>query len=183
MGGEAKLARCPRCKQHGLVAERQGIRVAVDIVPVDALGFGVAVASGVDLYWAQNEPGQPARILGRRSAAENPSWGPGGSQTGSQLLHAEHSCGAPARDMVIVPVSRPLSAPVTPGSPRGGPRQPDAPAGATRAPERPSRAPRVIRPPSRPTRCGICDKMIVAGQSWWGFEHATTVYAEHEDCP
>ena len=162
MGAEAKLAQCPRCKAPTLVAERQGYRIAIDIAPVDALGFGVAVAGGIELYWAQNEPGQPSRVLGRRSAAENPSWGPGGSQTGSQRLHAEHSCGASARDQVILNVQRPLSAPVTPGSPRGGLLPPDAPAGATAAPQRPSRATSVIRPPSRPTRCGICDKMIVA---------------------
>jgi hypothetical protein len=183
MGAEAKLARCPRCHQPTLVAERQGYRIAIDILPADALGFGVAVAGGIDLYWAQNEPGQPARVLGRRSAAENPSWGPGGLQTGSQRLHAEHSCGASARDQVILTPSRPLSAPVTPGSPRGGLHRPDAPAGATAGQERPSRAPRATRLPSRPTRCGICNRMITEGQSWWGFEHETTVYAEHEECP
>lgn len=181
--GEAKLGRCPRCKAYALVAERQGLRVAVDIVPVDALGFGVAVASGVELYWAQNEPGQPARVLGRRSAAENPSWGLGGSQTGSQRLHAEHSCGAPARDIVIVPVSRPQSAPVTPGSPRGGPRQPDAPAGATRAPERPSRVRPATHLRSRPVRCSICDHVIMEGEPYSGIASGSYAWAAHEECP
>lgn len=180
---EAKLGRCPRCKAHGLVDDADGIRLAVDIAPVDALGYGVAVASGVRLWWVENTPGRPSRVLGPLSAARNPSWGPGGCQTSVQKLHAEHSCGASARDWVIVNVQRPPSAPVTPGSPRGGPHQPDAPAGATRAPERPSPAPPATRRPSEPLRCDICDQLIKRGAVYSAIECGQLVWAIHEDCP
>jgi len=183
MGAEAKLARCPRCHQPTLVAERQGYRIAIDILPADALGFGVAVAGGIDLYWAQNEPGQPARVLGRRSAAENPSWGPGGLQTGSQRLHAEHSCGASARDQVILTPSRPLSAPVTPGKHRGGLHRPDAPAGATAAPQRPSRAQPATHLRSRPVRCSTCNRVIREGEPYTGIQYELYAWANHEECP
>ena len=183
MGGEAKLARCPRCHQHTLVAERQGYRIAIDIVPADALGFGVAVAGGIDLYWAQNEPGQPSRILGRRSAAENPSWGPNGAQTGSQRLHAEHSCGAPARDQVILTPSRPLSAPVTPGKHRGGLHRPDAPAGATAAPERPSHAQPATHLRSRPGRCSTCNRVVREDELRCEIRWGAYVWVNHAECP
>lgn len=181
---EAKLGRCPRCKAYCLVAERQGIRVAVDIAPADALGFGVAVANGVDLYWVENRPGRGSSVLGRRSAAQNPSWGVGGSQTGSQRLHAEHSCGAPARDIVIVNVQRPLSAPATPGSPRGGPHQPDARAGAAGGPASPSRAPSATHRRSKPFRCAICDRVIKETEVYSAIECGVEfTWAAHEDCP
>lgn len=193
MGAEAKLARCPRCHQHTLVAERQGVRIAIDIVPVDALGFGVAVAGGIDLYWAQNEPGQPSRVLGRRSAAENPSWAPGGSQTGSQRLHAEHSCGASARDQVILNVSSPKgSAPVTPGAPGAGNLLQRALAVATGAPERPSRAPSVTphlfdhgapsHLQSRPARCSTCNRLVDTGQPHSMIRWGSYAWANHEEC-
>src|SRR5690606_26798926 len=144
MGGEAKLAQCPRCHQHTLVAERMGVRVAIDVAPADALGFGVAVAGGVGLWWAQNEPGQPSRVLSRYAGGNSPtqpSWAPGGAQSGSEKLHAEHSCGAPARDQVILSVSSPKSsAPATPGAPKAGSHPGTAPAGATPGPGHPSPA-------------------------------------------
>jgi hypothetical protein len=178
--GEAKLGRCPRCKGYALVAERQGLRVAVDIAPVDALGFGVAVAGGVELYWAQNEPGRPARVLGRRSARENPSWGVNGSQTGSQRLHAEHSCGAPARDIVLVPVSRPQQPSATSGRSEAGSRPLAAPAGGTRALGRPSPVRHATR---RPSRCSVCDRMIKPGELYVAIDHPQCHWAVHEECP
>ena len=170
-----------------LVAEVAGLALAIDSAPLSPQGIADAVVSGVGLWRLDTAPGATSGRLDRPPAGWKPEWGPQGSQTGAQRLHREHSCGAHAKDMRLLAVGKaqqgPPSAPVTPGGPRGGLRQPDALAGATEAPERPSPAPRVIRPPSRPTRCGICDRMIVAGQSWWGFEHTTTVYAEHEECP
>lgn len=186
MSGVAKLAQCPRCQAYTLVAERYGVAVAVDVAPTDALGFGVAVASGVELYWAQNEPGQPARVLGRRSAAENPSWGPGGSQTGTQRLHAEHSCGASARDMIIVQVAAPKgSAPATPGAAAAGSHQRAAPVAGAPAPGGPSPATSATHRRSEPRgRCGICGKPVHPGVLSWSITHGGDwIYGEHEECP
>jgi hypothetical protein len=185
MGGEAKLARCPRCHQPTLVAERQGYRIAIDILPADALGFGVAVAGGIDLYWAQNEPGQPSRVLGPRSAATNPSWAPGGSQTGSQRLHAEHSCGASARDQVILNVSGPKSsAPATPGAPKAGSRPRTALAGATAGLGHPYPAgPVTSHLSSRPARCSTCNRVVKPGEVASEIRWGAYVWANHEECP
>jgi hypothetical protein len=182
---EAKLGRCPRCKAYGLVADVQGVRIALDIAPVDAAGFGLAVASAAPLallYWVKNEPGRPLRLLGGYFGSPRPSWGPGGSQTGTQRLHAEHSCGAPARDMVIVPVQRPLSAPVPPGSRRGGPHPPDVPAGATQAQEPRSRATSATPRRSRALRCQTCRKLIDRTQPHFAIEHETLACGWHEEC-
>lgn len=194
MAGDARLAQCPRCKTYTLVDERHGVRLAVDIAPVDAVAYGNAIAVGVELYWVQKRQNGGMGALSRYSGTPRPSWGPGGLQEGIQRLHAEHSCGAPARDMVILNVTPPKnSAPATPGAPKDGSRPKPAPAGATPGQGRPSPAGYAtghlsddlggFRPPTRPTRCGICDQMITPGQAWWGFEHSTTVYAEHEECP
>lgn len=182
--GEAKLGRCPRCKGYALVAERQGYRVAVDIAPADAAAFGLAVASGVELYWAQNEPGQPARVLGRRSAAENPSWGPNGAQTGSQRLHAEHSCGAPARDIVIVPVTRPQQPSATSGRSEAGSRPLAAPAGGTQGLGPLSPVQPATRRRSKAVRCHDCNRLIDQRKPFTGIEYeGNWVWAVHEECP
>lgn len=182
---ETRLGRCPRCKAYTLVAERSGIRVAVDIPPADALAFGIAVASGIDLYWVKKPPGRPSSVLGRYSGTPRPSWGPGGAQEGVQRLHAEHSCGAPARDMAIINVQRPRSALVTPGSHRGGPHPPDAPASASQAPRRPPPATPATRPPSEILGpCSICGARIIPGQPYWSITHGHLwVDGAHEECP
>ena len=180
---EAKLGRCPRCKAYALVDDADGVRLAIDIAPVDALGFGVAVASGVRLWWAENTPGRPSRVLGPLSGSRQPSWGPGGAQRSVQKLHAEHSCGASARDMVLVSVQRPPSAPVPPGSHRGGPRQPDAPAGATAGPERPPHAQPVTRPRSeRAIRCDTCNRLIDRALPHTAVDHDTFSWGVHLEC-
>lgn len=183
---DAKLARCPRCKAYALVAEAQGVRIAVDIAPVDALGYGHAVANGVGLWRCENAPGRPARILGPRLAGANPSWGVGGSQTGSQRLHAEHSCGAPARDMVILNVSAPKDqAPATPGAPGAGNLLHDALAAV--AQDRASRSPAPSATPRRSEilgPCGICGRRIKEGEPHWSITHGHLwVDGTHEDCP
>jgi hypothetical protein len=183
---DAKLARCPRCKAYALVAERQGLRVAVDIAPADALGFGHAVANGIDLYWAENVPGRPAKLLGRRSATQRPSWGQNGAQSGSQRLHAEHSCGAPARDMVILNVSAPKDqAPATPGAPGAGNLLHDALAAVARDRDSRSPAPSATPRRSRPPVCTICDRVIAVGELYYAVECPPGVYAWalHEECP
>jgi phage FluMu protein Com len=182
---DAKLARCPRCKAYGLVAEHQGLRTAVDIAPVDAVRFGQAVVQAVGLWWVENEPGRPARLLGGYSAARRPSWGAGGAQTGSQRLHAEHSCGAHARDMVIVPVSTPKdSAPATPGALKAGNLLLDAPVATASAPARPSPATYATSHPSdHAVRCYDCRKLIdQARESFTGIFHERWVWAVHEEC-
>ncbi len=183
---EAKLGRCPRCKGYSLVAEQQGVRVAVDIAPADALGYGNAVASRVHLYWVENEPGRPARVVSRYGGAPRPSWGPGGSQTGTQRLHTEHSCGAPARDQVIVKVDGPKdSAPATPGDPGAGSRHLAALAFGASAPATPSPAPSVTRLPSdHATRCHDCRKLIdQKTESFTGIFYERWIWAVHEECP
>lgn len=188
---DLRHARCPRCKAIVLVADALGLRYAVDIAPVDAGGFGRAIASGVGLLWVV--PGlSGGRKLsggyGGPGSPKQPSWAPGGAQGGSDALHTEHSCGAPARDMVLLSVQRPPSAPATPGSHRGGPRQPDAPGAAHGAPEPRSPArPATRRPSERPRaiRCSTCNRLIDrAAEPYVSIEHDTYRWANHDGgCP
>lgn len=184
---DAKLARCPRCKAYVLVAERSGIRIAVDITPADAIAYGIAIAQGpIDFYWVESTPGRPSRVLGRYSGTPRPSWGPGGSQTGTQRLHAEHSCGAPARDMVILDVQRPKDqAPATPGAPGAGNLLHDALAAVARDRDSRSPAPSATHRPSEVLgRCGICDRRIQPGESYWSITHGRDwIAGTHEECP
>jgi hypothetical protein len=185
---DARLARCPRCKAYALVAERQGLRVALDIAPADAIAFGVAVGHDgpESLYWVENRPGRPSSVRARYSGAPRPSWGPGGAQTGTQRLHVEHSCGAPARDMVIVPVSSPKgSAPATPGAAGAGSHHRAAPVSGAQDRATPSPAPSATRHPSDfAVRCHDCRKLIdQADQSFTGIFHERWQWAVHEECP
>lgn len=187
MAGSPQLAQCPRCQAFTLVGNAMGITVAVDVAPLLAQGYANAVVSGVGLWWVENGPDRRPGRLKPPGAAPRPSWGPNGSQTGTQRLHAEHSCGALAKDMRIVQPQGaqqgPPSAPVTPGGPRGGLRPPDAPAGATRAPERPSRARPATHHPSRPFRCTVCDRLLVHPESFVAIECGEYRWAAHEECP
>ena len=183
--GKAVLGKCPRCGSFVLVDKSAGVTLAVDLLPVDASGFGFAVAGGIGLWWAQNEPGQPARVLGHRSAAENPSWGQNGAQTGTQRLHQEHACGALHRDMIIVDVAAPKgSAPATPGAAEAGNHHRAAPVAGAPAPVSLSPVISATPRPSEPRgRCGVCRKPIHPGVEWWGFTHgAEFIYGEHVDC-
>jgi hypothetical protein len=187
MGRPPQLAQCPRCASYTLVGTATGITVAVDIAPLLAQGLANAVVHRVGLWWVEEGPdGRPGRLK-PPGAAPRPSWGPNGSQTGTQRLHAEHSCGALAKDMRIVqpPGAQqgPPSAPVTPGSPRGGHRPPDAPAGATGGRERPSRAQPATHLRSRPVRCATCDRIIAEGEPYTGIQCGTYAWANHEECP
>lgn len=180
---DARLARCPRCSGFTLVAERQGIRLAVDVAAVDAVGYGTAVAGGVGLWWVENRPGRGSRVVGGYVAARRPSWAPGGSQNAVQgfgRLHAEHSCGASARDMIVVEVVSPkASAPATPGAPKAGSRPNAAPAGASPGREFPSRAGRVS---PRPFKCSVCNRGISDKQEYSAIECGTYAWACHEEC-
>lgn len=181
----ARLAQCVRCKAISLVDNADGIALAVDVAPVDALGFGVAVASGCRLWWVENEPGRPARVVGALRSGRNPSWGPGGSQTSIQKLHVEHGCGAPHTDHRILPVNAPKdSAPATPGAAGAGNRRPAAPGARAQAPG--SRSPATPATPRRSEprgRCGICNRPIHPGVEWWGFTYGNEfVYGEHVEC-
>lgn len=189
MSKAAKLGRCPRCKQHALVADISGLRLAVDIAPALPVAFGNALAGGVGLWWVQNEPGRGSRVLRPYSAGQEIPWGSGGLQEGAQRLHTEHSCGAPARDMVILSVTGPKgSAPATPGAKVAGSRPAPALAGATPSGTLADRspAPSTSHHRFKPPRCGICEKVITSSPgTYWGFEHppGVWVYAEHEECP
>lgn len=185
---DTRLGRCPRCKAYALVAERQGIRVAVDIAPVDAGGFGQAVGLGIGLLWVTSSPGRPSRLSGAYggpSASAQPSWAAGGAQSASDSrLHAEHSCGAPARDIVIMNVSRPKgSAPVTPGAPGAGSRHHAVPGSSAPAPTLPSRVVTATRPRSKALRCDNCNKLIDRTQPHYAIEYDTMRWGNHEECP
>lgn len=186
---ELKLGRCPRCKAYALVADLHGIRHAIDVAPANALRFGQAVGLGVGLWWVVAAPGGARKLSGAYSGPQSrkqPSWAPGGAQSGSDALHTEHSCGALARDVVLVSVQRPPSAPATPGSPRGGHRPPDAPAGAPRAPQPRSPAPPATRRPSRlrALRCDTCRRLIDReAEAYTAIETDTYRWGVHEECP
>lgn len=183
---EARLARCPRCKAYTLLSKDAGLLVAVDIAPAGAPAFGVAVARGVWLYWVKNEPGRPVERLDSYSGHRQPTWGAGGAQTGTTRLHVEHSCGAPARDQVIVNVTSPKgSAPATPGNPEAGSLRPAAHGASAGAKATPSPAPSATLPPSEILgRCGICGRQIRPGEIYWSITHGHLwIDGEHEDCP
>lgn len=175
---KARLAQCLRCKAYTLLGAGV-VDVAVDVAPLGRDGYIGAVVRRDVLYSVEKRQNGGQELLAAPPGSLVPSWDESGAQAGTQRLHAEHGCAA-RHQRPVSATAGPPSAPATPGGHRGGNHQPDAPEGAPRPS---SRATHVIRPPSKPTRCGICDKMIVAGQSWWGFEHSTTVYAEHEECP
>lgn len=186
---DLRHARCPRCKAIVLVADARGLRYAVDIAPADAIAFGRAIGQGIDLLWVVASPGGGVKLSGGYGgprSPKQPSWAPGGAQGGSDKLHAEHSCGAPARDMVLLSVQRPPSAPATPGSHRGGPRQPDAPGAAHAAPEPRSPArPATRRPSERAIRCSTCNRLIDRRtEPYVGIEYETYRWANHDGgCP
>lgn len=185
-----KLGQCPRCKGYGLIADVQGLRVALDVAPLDALGFGLAVANRVGLWRVEKrQDGTPGRLRAY-SATSPPSWVLGGAQAAVQglgLVHAEHSCGAPARDMVILNVTGPKdSAPATPGAAGAGNLLRDALAAvaqdrATRSPA-PSATP---RPSSEVLgNCGICGRRIRPGEKYWSVTHGHIwIDGTHEECP
>lgn len=198
MGSPAKLGRCPRCKAYALVDNAQGVTLAVDIAPVDALGYGVAVASGHRLWWVETGQKRPSRVVGPLSGSRAPSWGPGGAQTSIQKLHQEHGCGAPHRDIVIVPVSSPKgSAPATPGAPGAGNHHRDAPGGHSRSTgsssgagstASPSPATSVTRPRSEPRqrafRCDVCNRLVDRKtEEYLAIDHDTYAWGYHLECP
>lgn len=180
------LARCPRCKGYSLVDTRQGIRVAVDIAPADPVAYGNAVVHRLNLYWVKNDPGRPPALVSRHSGTPGPSWGLSGAQEGVQRLHVEHSCGAPARDQVIIkPQSPKGSAPATPGAAGAGNLPRAAPVAGASAPASPSPAPSVTRPPSDfAVRCHDCRRLIdQKSQEFVGIFYERWVWAVHEECP
>lgn len=144
MGAEPKLAQCPRCQNYTLVATREAFTVAVDVAPLDRQGFANAVVSGVGLWAVVKGPGGASRMRTHPPGTPGLSFDPGGRQNGTQgFVHAEHSCGASARDQRIVPkVTRqgPPQASATSGGHKGGSRPLAARAGASRDQERPSPA-------------------------------------------
>lgn len=197
MGKPARLGRCPRCKGYVLVDDADGIRLAVDVAPVDAVGYGVAVVNGVRLWWAETTPGRPSRVLGPLSGSRNPSWGPGGAQTSIQKLHAEHSCGAPHRDIAIINVQSDTgkgSAPATPGAAGAGSHHRAAPVAASPPTGSSSAAARPASPSPAATatphlsevlgRCGICGVKVRKGQKYWSITWGNDwVDGGHEECP
>lgn len=185
----AKLARCPRCQGHTLVDERAGIRIAVDVAPADAAGFGLAVASGRHLYWVENTAGRGSSVRSRYSGAPGPSWGGFGSQAGTQgfgRLHAEHSCGAPARDQVILNVQSPKdSAPATPGAAGAGNRPRAVLVAEARGLDIRSPATTATPRPSEVLgRCGVCNQRVQPGQPYWAITWGSEwIDGQHEECP
>jgi phage FluMu protein Com len=185
---DLKLGRCPRCKAYALVADASGIRYAVDVAPVDAVGLGKAVGFGVGLWWVASKPGRPSRLTGGYGgpgSPKQPSWAAGGAQAPSDSrLHAEHSCGAPARDIVIMNVTRPKgSAPVTPGAPGAGSRHHAAHGSSAPGPTPPSPAATATRPRSKALRCDNCNQLIDRTQPHYAIEYDTMRWGNHEECP
>lgn len=182
---EAKLGKCPRCGNFALVDKAQGVALAVDLLPVDALGFGSAVAGGIRLWWVETGQKRPSRVVGPLRGDRNPSWGPGGAQASIQKLHQEHACGAAHRDIAIVQVEAPKgSAPATPGAAEAGNHRRAARVAGARARGGPSPATTATPRRSDPRgRCGVCNRPIHPGVEAWSITHGGEfVYGEHVDC-
>lgn len=179
-----KLARCPRCGAYVFLAESCGLRAAADPAPADRDAYIRALVAGLRTFDLLEASGRPHKLLARSLGAPAPSFDPNGAQTaaeGRRKVLAEHGCGAEAKSMQPVAVAEagPPSAPVTRGGHWGGPRPATAPAAA------PTPSCPAGHASHRPFRCGICDRLVKPGDSFWGIEHppGIFVYAEHEECP
>ena len=183
------LAQCPRCQGFTLVGlSATQILVAVDVMSLNAQGFANALVSGVGL-WAveKTREGTPGRLV-RPPGGPRPSWGANGQQTGTQPIHAEHSCGVLAQDMrKLKPEapSGPRSAPVTPGVPGAGIPPHDALDAGARALASRFRARHASRHLSDlgPVRCATCDRIVDQRKPYVAIQCGAYRWANCEECP
>lgn len=184
--GKPIVAQCPRDQTIVLVAEIAGLHVAVDSTPLSLQGFADAFVVGVGLWRLTVGSGGASGRLDRPPAGWKPEWGVNGAQTGAQRLHAEHSCGAHAKDMRPLGLKSaekgPRRASATSGALPGGSRRSAAPAGATGALGRPSPATSATHLRSRPS-CDICGRIITEPGSFSSIECGRYTWAVHEECP
>lgn len=205
MTATPRLAQCPRCSHFVLLAHTAGLAVAVDVAAVDKQRWVNAVVGGIGLWWAEAAPGGGYKRLTPLRTSQRPSWTVHGTQEGVQRLHAEHSCGALAQDMVPVPTkgadTGPHQASATSGGAPDGSRRPAAPAGARARSSlaryashlhSDARIPGVTtlpdigeykpaRPP-RPVSCKICRKVIDQKKPFFGIHYDAWIWAAHEEC-
>jgi hypothetical protein len=97
---EIKLGQCNRCQAYVFMAMASGVRSAADPAPVDRGGYIAALTEGRRLFRLVERAGRPYKLQTRRPADLEPSFDPGGAQTGSQHLLAEHGCGGHQRNMI-----------------------------------------------------------------------------------
>lgn len=179
----AELAQCGRCRAFTLLDKTGPVAVAVDFMPLGAVGYVAALSKGGDLYGVlKRQSGAMAVRLVARGVVI-PAWGSTGLQEGAERLHVEHGC--PASVQRVVKATNPKdSAPVTPGAPKAGSRPLAAHVYAERGPATRSPATTATHHLSRAYPvCGTCQRNIPNGKLFTGVQHGPVwIWAECENC-
>lgn len=188
----AGLAQCRRCQAWTLLDKAGPVPVAVDVTPLDVVGYRDTLLGAVGRWWVEKRQNGATRLRPAPLGSPGPRFAPSGAQvplegvtTGIEsAIHAEH--GHAARDQRVVKPTDPKgSAPAMPGAQGAGSRPQTAHVYAARGPATRSAAtPATARPFDPYARCGTCRRTIRRGEIYWGIQHGSVwIMAEHERCP
>lgn len=189
---DLRLSQCLKCRAYTLLGDDRGMPIALNVTPLDAVGFGRAVADGALLYRVEKRQNGASRGTAMASRTLEASWGPGGALVGAHgfrgTLHGLHET-CPVREQRPVSASGsasgPPPAPATPGKRRGGPHPPPAPGTSSEGGVgRFLAGPASPRPSDVLGRCDICGRRVQPGESYWSITHGRDwIAGTHRECP